>query len=189
MSVEARNQLAARVAGDYANGGHRTVFVLDLNAVADVGNEMVVNADSAIAAADQAAASLALALEITGGAAAIGGDPLDLPRNTELGSAAFVDAWALVGMLVETHDATYQIVPGDLRKVLRATSGTRTWTLPVAADVPLGWWCVAKNRSGNNLTINRGSSDTIDAAATSLTIATGASLTIVKATATTWESY
>lgn len=189
MSAAARAQLAGRVTSDYANGGHRAVFVPDLNAVADVAVEVATNAADAIAAAEQAAASLALALGITGGAVAIGGDPLDVPRNTELGSAAFIDAMALAGMVVETHDATYQIVPGDFAKVMRTTSGTRTWTLPVAADVPIGWWCVAKNRSGNNLTINRGGSDTIDAAATSLTIATGSSLTIVKATATTWESY
>lgn len=189
MSAESRARLAARVNADYANGGHRAVFTPDLNAVADVGNETAANTVSAIAAAAQAAASLAAALEITGGAVSIGGGSLALPRNTELGSAAFVDAESLLAMPVETHDATFQVLPQDWGKLHRATSGTRTWTLPLAADVPIGWWFVAKNRSGNNLTVNRSGSDTIDAAATSLTIATGTSRRIVKATATTFESY
>lgn len=186
---DAVNRLAGRVAADYANGGHRTVFVPDLNAVATVAGGVAVDAASAASAAIQAAASLAAALDLTGGAVDIGGDQLALPRNTELGEAAFSDVMQMVGLWPETRDATYQILPQDFAKVVRATSGTRTWTLPAAESVPDGWWIVFKNRSGNNLTINRSGSDTIDAAATSLTIATGASLTVVKASATTWESY
>lgn len=182
-------QLAGRVAADYANGGHRSVFIPDLNAVATVANDVATDAASAESAAVQAAASLAAALELTGGAVEVGTDQLGVPRNAELGDAAFADAMQIAGQFVDTRDATYQILPQDFSKVLRATSGTRTWTLPLAANVPDGWWIVCKNRSGNNLTVSRAGSDTIDAAATSLTIATGASAIIVKASATTWESY
>jgi len=74
MSAEARARLAARLSSDYANGGHRSVFVPDLVDVADVGSEAAANAASAILAAAQAEAALAEAQDLTGLAGDVLGD-------------------------------------------------------------------------------------------------------------------
>lgn len=188
MSAAARARLAARIATQYQNGGHRSIFVPDLNDVAAVGNEAAANGTNAVNSAAQAAASLAAALAIIGGAQGVGADPLDVPRGAELGSAAFMDAAILRGVFVLTRDADYQILPQDWGALIRATSGTRTWTLPAASAVPQGWFLRIKNRSGSNLTIARTGSDTIDGAAASLVVATGAARIIARAGSGDWES-
>lgn len=172
-------QLAARTSTDYLNGGHRTYFTSDLNAVATCASEIAANATTAGAAATAAAASLASALAITGGTQGVGLAALDVPRNADLGSAAYWSADGLRGAWPVAQGAAYQITPADYGRTLIAESGTLTWTLPLLSDLDPGWWVRIWNRSGNNLTLNRsGSSDVIGSASTSLTIATASGITI-----------
>jgi hypothetical protein len=112
---------------------------------------------------------------------------LDVPRHAELGTAAYADAGTLRGLYVASVGAAYQIVPQDWGRMLLGTSGTLTWTLPLAADVPAGWYCWVKNRTGNNLTISRAGSDTVDGT-TSITVSTGTGRVIARSGATTFES-
>ena len=119
----------------------------------------------------------------------LGANPFVVPSLVDFGTAAFVDADILTGVFASTQNASYQVVVHDRGRLILCTSGTQTWTLPAAASVPDGWFVRLKNRSGNTLTVNRSGSDTIDAAATSLSIADGARAMIVKTGASTWESY
>ena len=190
MSAADRAYLAARTSADFENGGHRTYFQPSLAAVAAVGNEVATYTDAVEEYYGLVAGLYASVLAYSGGTLGVGYDQTDVPLRVTLGSGAFVDVEQIIAPLVTTQDATYQILPQDFGNMLRVTSGTRTWTLPSAADLPdRAPPLLIKNRSGNNLTINRSGSDTIDAAATSLTVATGASIKIIKASATTWESY
>lgn len=189
MSSAAAARLAARVSADYASGGHRTYFTPDLNDAATVAGEVANDASSAASSASTAAASLAAAQAIVGATQGVGTDGMDVPQNATLGSAARADANRLRGRFYLLCDSNYQILPQDFGKLLVTTSGTRTWTLPLGSDLPEGWTIYIKNRSGNNLTINRSGSDGINAAATSITIATGASATITLTSSSTFESY
>lgn len=110
-------------------------------------------------------------------------------RVAELGSAAFVSVDDIRGIATATHNAAYQILPQDFGGLLLCTSGTQTWTMAAEADLPRRWWCRIKNRSGNGLTLNFTGSDTINAGAASLTIATAATALIVRAGTGTFESY
>ena len=108
-----------------------------------------------------------------------------------IGSAAFVDLEQVLVRRPVTQDATYQILPIDFwTSLLLTTSGTRTYTLPAWSDMPqFVPALIGKNRSGNNLTLARSGSDTIDAAATSVTVPTGSSWEIYKSdTSGLWES-
>jgi hypothetical protein len=188
MSLADRTRLAGRTSTQYANGGHRALFTGDLNAAAGVHVDCADYAEQAESAADIAAASLALAQALVGLTQGIGLGGLDVPRNVELGTAAYADAALLRGIFVATQNAAYQILPQDWGRLLLTTSGTNTWTLPLAADVPDGWHVYLKNRSGNNLTIARTSSDTINGT-TSLTVSTGSGLTLVKSGAAAFETF
>lgn len=188
MSTDATSRLAALDDDDFANGRHRDNFIPALHDVATAANETANNADAAALSAAAASASLGTAQAIIGGAQGVGADPLDVTRVAELGSAAFAGINQIRGVSTETHDATFQILPQDFGKLLLCTSGTRTWTAPLGADLPDEWWVLIKNRSGNNLTLNLSGSDTINAAASSLTIATGTALRLVKSAAATFES-
>jgi hypothetical protein len=187
MSSAARARLAARVSGDYALGGHRTVFVPDLNDVAAVGNEASANGTAAAGSAAAAQAALATALTITGGVQGIGAAPLDVTRALDLADSAFMCADMLRGRWPAARGAAYQIVPTDYGRTLIAETGTLTWTLPLLSLLPPGWWFSVWNRSGANLTISRGGSDVIGAAATSLTVADGAGVTIAYRDGTRFE--
>lgn len=189
MPSAAAARLAARVSSQYANGGHRTYFTPDLNDAATVAGEVANDANSAASSAAAAAASLATAQAIVGATQGVGTDGMDVPQNATLGTAARADINRLRGKFSLICDSNYQILPQDFGKVLITTSGTRTWTLPLGTDLPEGWFIHVKNRSGNNLTINRSGSDGINAAATSLTIANGASAIISLTSSTTFESY
>lgn len=187
MATDATSALAALTDASFANGAHRTNFVPALNNVAMAANETATNADTAATSAAAAAASLATAQAITGGAQGVGGDALDVPRNAELGSAAFVPATLLRGIFPVTVDATYQIVPMDWGRLLVCSSGPQTWTLPLMADCPNGWWIALRNRSTDTVTIPCGGSDTIDGGATSYILPPGAYVVIGKASSTTAE--
>ena len=110
---------------------------------------------------------------------------MDLVRASFLNSEGF-RAWEMaVAHVVNTQDATYQITEHDATKLLLCTSGTRTWTLPAATDVWVGWACRLRNRSGNNLTLNtRSASDATHGgvAGTGITIATGSAILTVVCT-------
>ncbi len=172
----------------FANGAFRQNLRPAFNAVGATGQDAAAYAELALAYANAAAASYALALALTGGGQGIGTEPLDLPRVVDLGSAAFADADQLTGIFPATLNAAYQIVPLDFGKLLLTTSGTNTWTLPLAADLPDGWWCLLRNRAGANLTIARSGADTLNGAATSVTIATATAIQrAIKTSPTTFE--
>lgn len=187
MSAAARARLAARTAGDYAAGGHRTVFVPDLNDVAAVGNEVSTNGTAAAGSAAAAAASLAAALAITGGQQGVGADPLDVSRNVDVADSAYVPADVLRGRWPAARGAAYQILPSDYGRTLIAETGTLTWTLPLLSDLPDGWWISVWNRSGATLTIARSGSDVIGAAGTSVTAADGSGLALARRDGTRFE--
>lgn len=171
------------------NGGHRSWFLPLIQDVVAQALEIENNAGSANTAAAAAAASLAAMLAISGGTTGIGTEPFDLVRVNDLGTMAFLDEDVVMGFVFNTQNTTYQIRTTDKNKILLTTSGINTWTLPLLSDLPPRWFFRIKNRSGNNLTLNRSGSDTINAAATSLTIATGTSVLIARSGTSTWESY
>lgn len=182
---ESISRLAARQTTDWYNNGHLTLLAGDLQAMADVANLVADDAEQAVAAANAAAASYALMAALGASAYGVGNDPMDLVRASFLNSEGF-RAWEMaVAHVVNTQDATYQITEHDATKLLLCTSGTRTWTLPAATDVWVGWACRLRNRSGNNLTLNTGSaSDAINGgvAGTGITIATGSAILTVVCT-------
>jgi hypothetical protein len=144
------------------------------------------NAGAAGSAA-QAAASLASALALAGGAQGIGAGGLDVPRGIELGTGAFVDWDVATGVYPNLRNADYAVLAGDRHRLTYCTSGEYTWTLPLAADLPDGWFCRLKNRSGAILTVSRQGADTIDGGATTV-IGTGGGRTVVRTSATSFES-
>lgn len=176
MSADARARLALRLAADYASGGHRKWFTGDLNDAANIVAEAVAADLDAIAHAALAGTTLAAIMAIAGGTRGIGTPDADrIPLGAFLGSAAFGDLDILTTLNIVQHDAAYQMLPQDRAALLFTTTGTNTWTLPLSSDVPAGWWVRYKNRSGNNLTLARTGSDTIDGAASNLTVTTGTS--------------
>ena len=127
--------------------------------------------------ADSVSATYALAQALAVPAYGVGLDALKLPRAGDLGNAAFRDWEAQHGIVTNTQNAAYQITLHDFGKLLLTTSGTNTFTLPAATDLPDGWWCQYHNISGANLTLQRSGSDTINGvAATSSVVATGSAI-------------
>jgi hypothetical protein len=182
-------RLAARTLAQYlADSGYVEIFPPDLNAVATIGSYATTKAAEMVATAALVSASVAVAQALVGLTQKVGTEVLSLPRNIELGGAAFVDVEQLKGIVPSTQNAAYQILPQDFGKLLITTTGTNTWTLPVAADLPEGWWCLYRNRSSANLTVNRSGADTFNAAATTLAIATGTAIGwIIRTSSTTFE--
>lgn len=182
------SRLSARVLADYLDNKHLINLMGDLNAIAAVANLTASSATQAAASASAAAGSLATQVALGLPANGVGNEPLDLPRMSMLNGEAFRQWDMAAGLQVNTQDATYQITEHDSGKLLLCTSGTRTWTLPAASDVWVGWQARLRNRSGNNLTLDRTGSDTINGAGSSLTIATGSAiLTIVCTGAAAFE--
>lgn len=181
--------LAARQSSDYESGGHRTYFVPTLTAIAATATDVSNLATQAAASEAAASATYALSLGFTLSAYGVGlGSVLDIPRGVNLGTAAFLDWEQIVGVVSSTKDSTYQINPQDHLKLLMCTSGTRIWTAPLMADLPERWGCLVKNRSGNNLTLNRSGSDTFNGGLTTLAVASGQTIyRIIKTSSTTFE--
>ncbi len=173
---ESISRLANRVLGDYLNNGHLTNLMGDLTAIAALANFVSSLATQSQSSASAAAASLASMQALGASAYGIGTASLSLPRASDLGSAAFGDAQYQNGFVTNLQNAAYQITLHDYGKVLLTTSGTNTFTLPAATDLPDGWWCGFMNISGANLTFARTGSDTINAAATSFVQASTAYL-------------
>jgi len=117
-----------------------------------------------------------------------GAAPLDALRSIDVGTGAFADAAALAGKLIVTQNSNYQITPQDSGKVLRATSGAPTFTLPAYADVGPFFAVTAKAR-GTTITVARAGTNTVDGG-TTVSITTGLSRTFGRAdTAGEMESY
>jgi hypothetical protein len=188
----ASDRLAGRLLAHYLNSGHiiGNTLVDDLNAIAAVANEVAAGGESAAATQAAIDATYALAQALLVPAYGVGIDPAHLVRALNLGGLAFQDPYAALGLHTITQNAAYQILPQDFGKLVLTTTGTNTWTLPVAAALPAGWYCRLRNRSGNNLTMAVAASDAINAGAggASLTVATAsAMLTCVRTSATTFE--
>jgi len=161
------SRLAGRVQANYLNNGHLLYLDGDFRAIAAVANLVAALATQAQASAADASASLALMQALGASAYSIGTASLSLPRASDLGSAAYQDAQYASGIVVNLQNAAYQVTVHDYGKLLLTTSGTNTFTLPAATDLPDAWWCSFMNISGANLTFARTGSDTINAAATS----------------------
>ena len=180
--------LAARTSADFANGGHRVVFVPTRSAVAATAIDVSAFATAAAASAAAAAGSLATQLALGTPANGIGNEPMDLPRMSMFGTSAVRQWDVAAGLFANTQNATYQITEHDGGKLLLCTSGTQTYTLPPASAELVGWNCRLRNRSGNNLTLARTGADTINGAESNLTVATASAiLTIVCTSATGFE--
>lgn len=182
-------RLAARVLANYLDdSGYILIFPPDLNAVAVIGSDVSAKATSTAASAALVAASVATAQAIVGLTQKVGTEVLALPRNVELGGSAYIDFDQMKGINPNTQNAAYQMLMQDFGKMLLTTTGTNTWTLPLAVDLPDGWWALYRNRSGANLTINRSGADTFNAAATTLAIATATPIGwIIRTSTTTFE--
>lgn len=87
-------------------------------------------------------------------------------------------------------DSNLSILSSHAYGLIRATSGTRTYTLPEIGtnSLPVGWWVRIKNRSGSAVTVNRGGSDTINAGGTSFSVTNNTSLFAVVVSGSAWES-
>ncbi len=172
-------RLAGRVKEHYYNNGHLLYLDGDLHAIASLANYVANQSVQALASANAAGAYLALMQAFGVLAYAIGPTSMALPRVSDLGSAAFGDAQYSTGIVVSQQNAAYQMTVHDYGKLLLDTSGTNTYTLPLATDLPDGWWCMGQNFSGANLTWARSGSDTINNAATSVTTASGEAIVTV----------
>ncbi len=168
--------LAGLATSQFENGGHRTYLVPAFNAVGQTGIDVAALAVQCQAYQEAAAANYALQVALGIAANGVGNEPMDLPRMHTLNGEAFRQWDMAAALLVNAQDATYQITEHDGMKLLLCTSGTRTWTLPAAADVWIGWQFRLRNRSGNNLTLARAGSETINGAGSNLTIATGSAI-------------
>jgi hypothetical protein len=169
----------------FQNGGHRNWLIPAYQAVARTGYDVSALATAAQAAATAAANSLAAQLALGLPTNGVGNEPMDLPRMVMFNSEA-VRQWDMAAALIpSTQNAAYQIVEHDNGKLLLTTSGTNTWTLPLATDVWVGWTTRVRNRSGNNLTLARSGSDTINGAGSNLTVATASAILTVVCTSST----
>ena len=191
MSAEDWYYLGGFQASLWPNGGHRTYLTPVIQAVGrsaqDVGNFAILSQNYYALSAG----ILTTMMSISGGTLGVGTEGLDVSLNALQGSAAFVDIEQIVSRRPVVADLNYQIQPQDFwNALLLTTSGARTYTLPLWSDMlgrvpPL----LGKNRSGAALTINRAGTDTIDGAASSLTVPTGSSYEIyLSDTAGLWES-
>jgi len=191
MSASDWTYLQGLAVSQFQNGGHRSFLVPAFNAVGQTGLDVAVLATQALASADAAAGSLATQLALGTPANGVGNEPLDLPRMSQFNGGAFRQWDMALSLYPNTQNATYQITPHDAGKLLLCTNGTRTWTLPAAADVWPGWSCRLRNRSGNTLTLNTGAAtDAINGgtAGVGITVATGSAiLTVVCTGAASFE--
>ena len=175
----------------FANGGHRALWQPTMTAIANTAQDVANFAGQANVYYTLTAQTYAALLAVVGGSMNVGTEGLDLPLNTQLGNAAFVDLEQVLIRRPVTQDATYQIVPSDFwTTLLLTTSGTRTYTLPAWSSMPqFVPPLIGKNRSGNNLTLAPTGSDTFDAAAASVTVPTGSSWEVYKSdTSGLWET-
>lgn len=184
MSAEAALRLSARIPSQYLDGKHVIYWVGDMNDMAAVALWTSTLASQAQAFLTGASAMYALQVALGVPANGIGNEPMDLPRMSMFSGGAALP-WDMPAMVVNVQDATYQITEHDFGKLIITTSGTRTWTLPLGTDVWVGWRTYIRNRSGNNLTLARSGSDTINGAGSNLTVATASPIMAVVCTGAT----
>lgn len=174
-----------------ANGGHRTYWDLVMNALANTAQQVSVNAAEVETYYVTSQTLYASMLSVSNGTMASGFDQMDVPLRNMLGAGAFLTMPQLGIRRPVTRNASYQIVSTDFfTDLILTTSGTQTYTLPAWADMPdYVPPLIGKNRSGNNLTLQRAGTDTMDNAATSVTVPTGSHWEVYKSdTAGTWET-
>lgn len=174
-------------ASDFTGWSYAKTWERYLTAFAASVAQVASDEESVTAAKGVVEASLAMALSITGGAQGVGTDPLDVPRITELGDAAFASVDWLMSAVMQQVTAGFSLVPIDRNKVFVATTSSITITLPAIADVPPGWWVTIKNRSGGNITVDRAGVN-LNGAASNLTVANGSIVRIGRLGAA-WESF
>lgn len=117
----------------------------------------------------------------------VGDTALDLPRNADLGTAAFADIEAVKGIFPVLSSVNYQIVPQDFGKLILFTADSKTATLPLAADVQPGWWCAVRARGALAAIVARSGSDSVDGG-TSVNIEAGQGDIFIRTSATTFDS-
>lgn len=167
-------RLAGRRNSHYAGFGHLDYLTGDYNAVANVVNftaevaDLVWDAEAAVTAAVQTAQ------EIAGGAYGIGSQPMELPRNTELGAMAFVGRTERLHLYpMDVGGGSDTITPDDMGKLVISDAGTVTLPAGTAPGMGVGWIVAIKNKhSSSGATLAADGSDTIDGGA-SISIAAG----------------
>lgn len=175
-------RLAGRTNSDYSGFGHLDYLTGDYRAIAVIANFIALMAELSESSAETAEQALAAALEIIGGAQGIGTQPMELPRNTELGPMAFVGRTERLHLYpMDVGDDSDTITPDDMGKLVLSDAGTVTLPAGTAPGMGVGWIVAVKNyHSSNSLTVDcDGGSDTIDGGA-SISIAAGGWAIIVQ---------
>src|SRR5690625_3637024 len=181
-------RLASRRNSHYAGFGHLDYLTGDYNAVANVVNftaevaDLVWDAEAAVTAAVQTAQ------EIAGGAYGIGTQPMELPRNTELGAMASVGRSERLHLYPRLVTSATTLTPDDIVMQILPDGNDITWPAGGAPGMGVSWIVAVKNRHGSNsLTLSCSGSDTIDGGA-SIAIAAGAWAIIVQTGASAFVS-
>src|SRR5690606_24980508 len=182
-------RLAGRTNSDYAGFGHLDYLTGDSRAVADVVNFTAEVADLVWEAEAAVTAAVQTAQEIAGGAYGIGTQPMDLPRNTELGPMAFVGRTERLHLYPRPVTSATTLTPDDMGKLILPNGNDITLPAGDAPGMGAGWIVAIKNTHGaNSLTVDcDGGSDTIDGGA-SISIAAGAWAIIVQTGASAFVS-
>jgi len=79
---------------------------------------------------------------------------------------------------VLAKSANYTLTTSDVRKVINASSGTWTLTLPTAATATDGFWFAVRNSGTGVITVDADGSETIDGA-TTISLVAGQALLVV----------
>src|SRR5690625_568875 len=178
-------RLAGRTNSDYAGFGHLDYLTGDYRAVANVVNftaevaDLVWDAEAAVTAAVQTAQ------EIAGGAYGIGTQPMELPRNTDLGAMAFVGRTERLHLYPRLVSSATTLTPDDMGKLILPNGNDITLPAGDAPGMGAGWIVAVKNRHGDNsrtvecdggtATSDGGSSISIAAGGWAIIVQTGAS--------------
>jgi len=144
-------------------------------------------ATNAATAATLAASSQTAAQALTGALVGIGTEPQEVPRNSDLGSAAYCDWRYMPGrVFVRTLSGATTLTPADGGRVIRSAGYAVTLPSPAdpAPEMGPGWAVWIKATSGT-VTVSPGAGVTIDGSA-SLNVTTAAMLVWVDAT--TWTA-
>jgi hypothetical protein len=100
--------------------------------------------------------------------------------------ATALAALGTLGGALLTKTGAYTVTTADRGRVILATSGTWTLSLPAAASAGAGWSAVVANTGTGVVTIDPNGSETVDAAAT-VALASGRSAVLI-CTGTAWVS-